>query len=365
MTEGIYEHIMLAGEERLAEEQQDFACSPGKMSVATFQLSGQAEEKHQRGNLSPYEDAESQETWEEKASSIHVTKTGLMSGQNSPPLTKQELKTVESLDERLVLPEKAYKKLKNDWEECSKRDGCLAPDSDLSSCGLGGFVSEENLRFSGNEAPDRYSLMEKRHLDWNISINSHSESRESVPDKLSEEVDEIWNDLEDYIRKSEETRRDRLPAAFPVSEDDLRGPVSSRGSRKERSTKVSPSFVEAVKNKSGRLSTSIVKTDNSEPSGEASVITASVASFLDGVAIETESLWGSTNAETVQDLDIMDRTKRRVYYMARQYSQKIKKANQLLKMKNTSEQSPSDQPKRKCKDLVAILEEKKQGGTAI
>ncbi|XP_048392827.1 pleckstrin homology domain-containing family G member 1 isoform X2 [Stegostoma tigrinum] len=364
MTEGIYEHVVLA-DERLAGEPQDFTCSPGKMSVATFLSSGQAEEKHQRGNLSPHEDAESRETWEEKASSIHVTKTGLMLGRNSPPLPKQELKTIESLDERFVLPEKAYKKLKNDWEECSKRDSCLAPDSDLRSCGLGGFVSEENLRFNGNEAPNCYCLMEKSHLDWNSSISSYSESRESVPDKLSEEVDEIWNDLEDYIRKSETTKRDRLPAAFPVSEDDLCGPVSSRGSRKERSlacsTKVSPSFVEAVKNKSGRVSTSSVKMDYSEPS----LITASIASSLDGEAIETEGLWGSTNAETGQDLDIMDRTKRRVYYMARQYSQKIKKANQLLKMKNTSEQSPSDQPKRKCKDLVAILEEKKQGGTAI
>ncbi|XP_060687740.1 pleckstrin homology domain-containing family G member 1 isoform X1 [Hemiscyllium ocellatum] len=367
-TEGIYENIMLASEERLAEEQQEVTCSPGDITGASFQSSGQAEKKHQHGNLS-HKNVEIQERWEGRASSIHLTETGLVSGQNSPALPKWELKTVESLNERLVLPEKAHTKLKNDWEECSKRHSFLAPDSDLSSCGLGGFVSEESLRFSGDEAPNLNHLMEKSQSGWNSSANSHCESRESIPDKLSEEVDEIWNDLEDYIRKSEETRRDRLPAAFPVSEDDLSRPASTHESQRGRSlacsTKVCPSFVEAVKNKSGRLSTCSVKTDSSEPSGEASVLTASVAS-LDGEVVETECLWRSTNVETdVQDLDIMDRTKRRVYYMARQYSQKIKKANQLLKMKNTAEQSPSDQPKRKCKDLVAILEEKKQGGTAI
>ena len=53
--------------------------------------------------------------------------------------------------------------------------------------------------------------------------------------------------------------------------------------------------------------------------------------------------------------------------MARQYSQKIKKANQLLRMRSMD---PGDscsraRAEKKQKDLAAILEEKKQGGAAI
>ncbi|XP_078412728.1 pleckstrin homology domain-containing family G member 1-like [Cetorhinus maximus] len=360
--DGVYELIGLASETRLAAQEQGFVCRAGEVTGASFQSNDLAEEEDQGGSQS-HMNAGSQGKWGKKASCTQVTEIHPMSSQSALASPKRELKAVECLDERLALSEKAYKKLKNDWEECGERDSFLGPDSDLGSCGLGGFVSEESLRFSGDDASDHNRSTEKSCLGWNSSPNSHSASHESVPDKLSEEVDEIWNDLEDYIRKSEETRRDRLPAAFPVSEDDLSGPASSRGRRRERLAQASPSFVEAVKSKPSRLSTGNVKADDSEPRGE---VTTSAASSLDDEAHEAESPMGSTNTETVvQDLDIMDRTKRRVYYMARQYSQKIKKANQLLKMKNTTEQSPSDQPKRKCKDLVAILEEKKQGGTAI
>ncbi|XP_063351899.1 pleckstrin homology domain-containing family G member 1 isoform X2 [Pelmatolapia mariae] len=66
-------------------------------------------------------------------------------------------------------------------------------------------------------------------------------------------------------------------------------------------------------------------------------------------------------------LELMDKTKSRVFLMARQYSQKIKKANQLLRMRSMD---PGDscsraRAEKKQKDLAAILEEKKQGGAAI
>nr|XP_019953203.1 PREDICTED: pleckstrin homology domain-containing family G member 1 isoform X1 [Paralichthys olivaceus] len=66
-------------------------------------------------------------------------------------------------------------------------------------------------------------------------------------------------------------------------------------------------------------------------------------------------------------LDLMDKSKNRVFLMARQYSQKIKKANQLLRMRSMD---PGDscsraRAEKKQKDLAAILEEKKQGGAAI
>lgn len=67
-----------------------------------------------------------------------------------------------------------------------------------------------------------------------------------------------------------------------------------------------------------------------------------------------------------QFLELGERSKNRVFLMARQYSQKIKKTNQLLKMKSMDHE-PSCAKLRlgKQKDLAAILEEKKQGGTAI
>ena len=66
-------------------------------------------------------------------------------------------------------------------------------------------------------------------------------------------------------------------------------------------------------------------------------------------------------------LDLMDKTKNRVFLMARQYSQKIKKANQLLRMRSMD---PGDacgrsRDEKRQMDLAAILEEKKQGGAAI
>lgn len=40
-------------------------------------------------------------------------------------------------------------------------------------------------------------------------------------DKLFEEVDEIWNDLENYIKKNEDKVRDRFFVVFFVSKDDV------------------------------------------------------------------------------------------------------------------------------------------------
>ena len=65
-------------------------------------------------------------------------------------------------------------------------------------------------------------------------------------------------------------------------------------------------------------------------------------------------------------MEVTDKTKSRVFMMARQYSQKIKKVNQILKVKSPElEQPPSSQHRPSHKDLVAILEEKRQGGPAI
>ncbi|XP_051868306.1 pleckstrin homology domain-containing family G member 1 isoform X2 [Pristis pectinata] len=287
--------------------------------------------------------------------------TGIQGLPTAAASPKRELPALECADGRLAPSEKAFKKPKNDWEACGDWDSFPGLGMSLD----GGFASEESLQCSGDDTSERSRSPAKGGPAWTgSSSNSNSASRESVPDKLSEEVDEIWNDLEDYIRRSEETRRDRLPAAFPVSQDDL-GALGGRRPRPAASSgPESPGLAEAENSRRGRLSTASTGTDGGEPSGEASPLSASAATFADCEGLEADSPLGSTEA-VGQELDLVDRTKRRVYYMARQYSQKIKKANQLLKMKNAGEQSPSDQPKRKCKDLAAILEEKRQGGTAI
>ncbi|XP_078261671.1 pleckstrin homology domain-containing family G member 1 isoform X2 [Rhinoraja longicauda] len=270
---------------------------------------------------------------------------------------KRELPVV---DRRPAPSQTAHKKLKNDWEGRSDSPGL---DVETACRGLGNFASEESLRCSGDEASDRSRSPAKSGAAWTgSSSNSNSASRESVPDRLSEEVDEIWNDLEDYIRRSEETRRDRLPAAFPVSQDDLGALARRRLRPSARSAAECPAALQAEECRLGRMS---IEADGGEPSELASLLGAGAASFPEDKWLEADSPLGSTEAVGPQELDLMDRTKRKVYNMARQYSQKIKKANQLLKMKNVGEQSPSDQPKRKCKDLAAILEEKKQGGSAI
>ncbi|XP_032882028.1 pleckstrin homology domain-containing family G member 1 isoform X2 [Amblyraja radiata] len=282
------------------------------------------------------------------------TQVGMPALSGTAASPKRELPVV---DRRPAPSQTAHKKLKNDWEGLDAETACR---------GLGNFPSEESLRCSGDEASDRSRSPAKSGPAWTgSSSNSNSASRESVPDRLSEEVDEIWNDLEDYIKRSEETRRDRLPAAFPVSQDDLGALARRRLRPSARPLSEWPVSLQVEESRLGRMNTTNIETDSGEPSELASPLGAGAAAFPEDKGLEADSPLGSTEAVGPQELDIVNRTKRKVYYMARQYSQKIKKANQLLKMKNAGEQTPSDQPKRKCKDLAAILEEKKQGGSAI
>lgn len=61
------------------------------------------------------------------------------------------------------------------------------------------------------------------------------------------------------------------------------------------------------------------------------------------------------------EVDTTDKIKSQVFMMVRQYSHKIKKANQLLKVKSPEmEQPPASQPHKSVhKDLAAILEDQK------
>ncbi|XP_030054341.1 pleckstrin homology domain-containing family G member 1 isoform X2 [Microcaecilia unicolor] len=253
----------------------------------------------------------------------------------------------ENIYDTIRFPEQALLNFKlSPLDSSSKRGNFLGMGTDFSSCdNIGRFISEESLQFSEDEILDHGLPLDADYLSLvDSSSNSDSLSHKSAADKLSEEVDEIWNDLENYIKKNEEKRGDRLLAAFPVNKDDIQERQYA-GSAPELSKELEytlstlslpekPAFSKMMKNKVARLSGASLRLEDTESAVEA--------------------------------LDTVDKTKSRVFMMARQYSEKIKKANQLLKMKSPEYEQPScKQQKLKPKDLAAILEEKKQGGPAI
>uniref|UniRef100_A0A3B3ZXF6 Uncharacterized protein n=1 Tax=Periophthalmus magnuspinnatus TaxID=409849 RepID=A0A3B3ZXF6_9GOBI len=241
-----------------------------------------------------------------------------------------------------------------------ERDSLLASEQDLTES-LKGFLSEESLQFE-DEANNNVNPCSS---DVDLSSSSASEMfLTQKGDKMSERVDEIWNDLENYI-KINEKKAERLPAAFPVNESSPKKKSSSKTkslqqtssppSRKP-STPVSGSF---------RLDEDddLVELPPKSPSSKDLLFPSELANLDSPLASSSLLLGDSVDFP----LELMDKTKSRVFLMARQYSQKIKKANQLLRMRSMD---PGDtcsraRAEKKQKDLAAILEEKKQGGAAI
>ncbi|XP_072552294.1 pleckstrin homology domain-containing family G member 1 isoform X2 [Salminus brasiliensis] len=128
-----------------------------------------------------------------------------------------------------------------------------------------------------------------------------------------------------------------------------------------------PGTVKSIRNKLARLSSGSFRMDDEDLPPQKDPELQALFSGLDPSILPLASsglLLGGEAGD--QLLDIGDKGKNRVFLMARQYSQKIKKANQLLKMKSMDHE-PSCARLRPCKpkDLAAILEEKKQGGAAI
>lgn len=322
-----------------------------------------------------------------------------------------------------------------------ERDSLLA--SDLTES-LRGFVSEESLHFGEYEEPDTsYPVPCSSEPDYSSSSASETFSQRSQKgDKMSEQVDEIWNDLENYI-KSNEKKADRLPAAFPVSASESPKKVSSVKNSPTKSPLVispqaaspptksppahqpkpppitsTPSFTIPVINLPDLQSEVTTTEENHSPAptsrplpatpeplpGTVKNIRKRLARLSSGsFRLEDEDLVELPQRNTPQKdnpikdlhslfpgelagldsplassslllgesvdfpLELMDKSKSRVFLMARQYSQKIKKANQLLRMRSMD---PGDsctraRAEKKQKDLAAILEEKKQGGAAI
>ncbi|NXM49240.1 PKHG1 protein, partial [Gymnorhina tibicen] len=322
-------------------------------------------------------------TANQKRTSIHASREEVLLSKEAPTSSLDELRIVEdNIYDTILLPETSLLNFKCDPLKSSKRRSFM--EKDFAYCdNLQHFVSEESLQFSEDESPYHRVPIDNDYLSLvDSSSNSDSLSHKSAADKLSEEVDEIWNDLENYIKKNEEKTRDRVLAAFPVCKDDMQERLHA-GSTPELSKDVeyslstlslpeTPIFPKTVKPRAATISEANLRLEDTTPCKNSfmSLNRSSFSSempFVDSPYEAASSVLSSAPAEGVEnDLAVMDKTKNRVFMMARQYSQKIKKANQLLKVKSPEQEQPaSRQQKLKHKDLAAILEEKKQGGPAI
>ncbi|NXN00822.1 PKHG1 protein, partial [Sylvia borin] len=342
-------------------------------------------------NKSISDSTSKKKTANQKRTSIHASREETLLSKEAPTSSLDELRIVEdNIYDTILLPEtsllnqsQSLLNFKCDPLKSSKRRNFL--EKDIAYCDkLRHFVSEESLQFSEDESPYHRVPIDNDYLSLvDSSSNSDSLSHKSAADKLSEEVDEIWNDLENYIKKNEEKTRDRVLAAFPVCKDDMQERLHA-GSTPELSKDVeyslstlslpeTPVFPKTVKPRAATISEANLRCDDSTPCKENSFMSLNRSSFssevpfVDSPYEPASSVLSSTPAEGMEnDLAVMDKTKNRVFMMARQYSQKIKKANQLLKVKSPEQEQPaSRQQKLKHKDLAAILEEKKQGGPAI
>ncbi|NXV47038.1 PKHG1 protein, partial [Uria aalge] len=337
-------------------------------------------------NKSSLDSPSKKRTANQNRASIRASRDEILLSREAPTSSLDELRIVEdNIYDTIVLPETPLLNFKCDSLKCSKRRSFLGLEKDFACCeNLRQFVSEESLQFSEDESPYHRVPVDNDYLSLvDSSSNSDSLSHKSAADKLSEEVDEIWNDLENYIKKNEEKTRDRLLAAFPVCKDDMQERLHA-GSTPELSKDVeyslstlslpeTPIFPKTVKPRAATLSEANLRLEDTTPCKENSFMSLNRSSFscempfVDSPYESANSVLSNAHAEGMEnDLAVVDKTKNRVFMMARQYSQKIKKANQLLKVKSPEQEQPaSRQQKLKHKDLAAILEEKKQGGPAI
>ncbi|XP_015357730.1 pleckstrin homology domain-containing family G member 1 isoform X2 [Marmota marmota marmota] len=320
-------------------------------------------------------------------SSLHTKRNGVLTSQEASHQSTQELQVVEeNIYDTIGLPDPPPPDFKSNSLKRPKRSTFLGLEADFACCdSLRPFVSQDSLQFSEDDAPYHQGPPDNDYLSllYNSSNCNLSVADKALSDKLSEEVDEIWNDLENYIKKNEDKARDRLLAAFPVSKDDVQDrlhaestPELHRDPRHSTSTLSLPesqAFLTPLKSRAGRASRANYPLEEDLISTEGSFVSLnrlSLASEMPPVDSPYDSANSSlpqTDPETPDPgIDVTDKTKSRVFMMARQYSQKIKKANQLLKVRSPElEQPPSSQHKSTHKDLAAILEEKKQGGPAI
>lgn len=310
------------------------------------------------------------------------------SGQEAANQSMQELQEEENIYDTIGLPDTPSLSFKCSSLKQPKRSTFLGLEADFACCdSLRPFVSQDSLQFSEDDVSYHQGPSNTDYLSLlydsprcNLPI-----ADKALSDKLSEEVDEIWNDLENYIRKNEDKARDRLLAAFPVSKDDAPEGLCAESARERSrdrdsghaasmlSLPGSQAFLTPGKSRVVRASRANCSLDEDLISTEGSFLSLNQLS-LASEEPPVDSPYDLANCSLPQTdpenpdpgMEATDKTKSRVFMMARQYSQKIKKANQLLKVKSPElEQPPSCQHKPVHRDLAAILEEKRQGGPAI
>uniref|UniRef100_A0A671QA56 Pleckstrin homology and RhoGEF domain containing G1 n=1 Tax=Sinocyclocheilus anshuiensis TaxID=1608454 RepID=A0A671QA56_9TELE len=283
------------------------------------------------------------------------------SGQGREPLETCELQIVENEEnvyDTIVFQEPPVLTAVMDQ---GKPESLKTSEVDLmASQILGGFASEEQ------PCPTNKTEVEQPPISA-AAISDTEASQLSTADHTLEQVEEIWTDLENYIRNNEK-KPDRLPAAFPVSGTDTACKTQESPKKVHdtpRKAQDSPRKTHNSPSKGNRLqqraSDSQCKAQES-PSKKANSAhkTNDSPCKLPLKTVPVCAASGSPNPP------LGERGKNRVFLMARQYSQKIKKTNQLLKMKSMDHESSCAKLRLgKQKDLAAILEEKKQGGTAI
>ncbi|ERE86074.1 pleckstrin homology domain-containing family G member 1-like protein [Cricetulus griseus] len=320
-------------------------------------------------------------------SSLYPKKEAAPSGQEASSQSIHELQVVEeNIYDTIGLPDPPSLDFKCSTLKQPKKNSFLGLEADFACCdSLRPFVSQDSLQFSEDDVsyPQGPSDTDYLSLLYDSPRCNLPIADKTLSDKLSEEVDEIWNDLENYIKKNEDKARDRLLAAFPVSKDDVPERLCVESSRElSRDTGHATSmlslpgnqaFLTPGKSRVARASRANCSLGDDLISTEGSFMSLNQLSLASEVP-PMDSPYDLANYSLPQadpenpdlGLEATDKTKSRVFMMARQYSQKIKKANQILKVRSPElEQPPSSQHKPIPKDLAAILEEKRQGGPAI
>ncbi|KAJ8797248.1 hypothetical protein J1605_017476 [Eschrichtius robustus] len=313
-------------------------------------------------------------------SPLQPRRDGAPPGREAWNQSSRELQVVEeNVYDTIGLPDVPSQDFKCSSLKRPKRSTFLGLEADLGCRdSLRASVSQDSLQVSEDEAPyppgpsdNDYLSLFYNSFGCNLSIADRS-----ISDKLSEEVDEIWNDLENYIKKNEVKARDRLLAAFPVSKDDVQerplgGSAPELGARSPHPLPAGRARLVPPRDGPGPASCTLDLTPASKDGSCQSLHRLSLVSDLPPVESPYDVAASSLSPADLENpdpgADNADKTRSRVLRMARQYSQKIKKANQLLKVKSPElEQPPGSQLQKQVpRDLAAILEEKKQGGPAI
>ncbi|XP_073928429.1 pleckstrin homology domain-containing family G member 1 isoform X3 [Castor canadensis] len=361
-----------------------------RLMVAKREEAGSTPPKSARDSVRPKSTPElafSKRQAGHSTNSLRPQRDGALVGQELPNQSTGELQAEENIYDTIGLPDPPSLGFKCNSLKQPKRGTFLGLETDFTCCdSLRPFVSQDSLQFSEDDTPCHQGSSDNDYLSLlydspscNLSI-----ADKALSDKLSEEVDEIWNDLENYIKKNEDKARDRLLAAFPVSKDDVQdrmhadnAPEPSRNAGHSTSTLSLPesqAFLTPMKSRVVRASQANVSLEEDLISAEGSFVSLNRLSLaselppLDSPYDLTSSSLPQTDPDNPDPgMDVTDRTRSRVFMMARQYSQKIKKANQLLKVRSPELEQPlaTQHHKPVHKDLAAILEEKKQGGPAI